>query len=211
METQAGLRRCVCPRGVAKQATFKRKEPEPPVISTESAEMFTEMLAVLEYFPSDGGARMLIASQIRGMCRDMAEAKWLITRTVTLYRKWPGLIELRQVYCSKYTHPLDGQSAIGVSEVYPDGIPSERIETAPSLQLAGSVSASPSITATVSDLAVKTDLNYALTNPRRPYVRQIPVERIPPITEERRREIQVEIDRVRNEMLDQKAREEIGL
>lgn len=211
METDAGLRRCVCARGIAKQESFKRKDPLPPVLTEDEASLFTEMCSGLDFFPSSGPARIPIASQIRSMCRDLTEAKWLVNRMVSLYRKWPGVIELRQVYCSKYTHPLDGQRAIGISDVYPDGIPSERIEEPPVLQLTGSVTASPSIAATVSGLAVKTNLSAALSTARPPRVREIPIERVVPITEERRRELQAEIDRVERELQDRKAREEIGL
>jgi hypothetical protein len=48
---------------------------------------------------------------------------WLIRRATALYNQWPGLSEIRAVYCSKF-RPRDGIEVN--SGVYLDGIPSER-------------------------------------------------------------------------------------
>ena len=112
METEAGLRRCVCPRGVAKTEAYKRKDPKPPVISTETSQIVcVEIMSALEFFPAAAGARAVIADEIASMCESSERAVWLAKRVIRLYSKWPGIPELRRVYCST-NHPLDAVQSI---------------------------------------------------------------------------------------------------
>ena len=208
METGPGLKRCDCPRGRALAAKAQKPEYRDPVISTEQATLCTEMMAGIPFFPPEEGARAVISNEIAAMCESDEQARWLATRMVRLYRKWPGAIEMRIVFCSTH-QPLDAIGAIGESEAYPDGIPSERPPEKTPPRLPGArehhlISGSPSVEATVHDLAVKTDMNRA-QGPAR--VRDIPVRRLS------------DADRITPEMIEaavlksreQRARQELGL
>jgi hypothetical protein len=195
METETGLKRCDCPRGIALAAKTKEPEYHEPVITTEQAMIYAEMMASIPFFPTEAGARAVIANEIASMCESLDRAEWLAVRMIRLYRKWPGVIELRIVFCSKY-QPLDALPEIGASEAYPDGVPSERPpEKAPAL-LRGRedvlISAAPSVEATVRDLAIKTDLKRYGAPAK---VRDIPVRQL------------TEADRITPEMI-RKAEEE---
>jgi hypothetical protein len=128
METEAGLKRCGCSDGQrAAAAEQRRLNPigEPPVISEEDVEVFVEMLASMNYFPPESGARIMIGDELRSMCRNPQEAFWLVRRMNRVYSRWPGIQEMRRLYCSAKI-PLDGVIDSSISEIYPDGIPSER-------------------------------------------------------------------------------------
>lgn len=79
-------------------------------------------LAMLKYFPASNEAVLAaLARLVVNMCRSEAEVEWLVDRmTSGLYSEWPGPLEMRAVYCSRYS-PKDGINAY--SQVYPDGIP----------------------------------------------------------------------------------------
>lgn len=106
-----------------------------PVLLADQAVVFVEMLAAIPYFSGEAGARLAICDELRSLCRGVKEAEWLVTRMRRLYSRWPGPQEMRRVYASKFL-PWDGVMPVGVSEVYPDGIPSER-ETSGAGQIAG--------------------------------------------------------------------------
>lgn len=80
-------------------------------------------LAMLKYFPADKEARTAIVEMVCGMASDEAQVDWLVRRVLALFNEWPGPQELRAVFCSKFA-PRDGINAC--SQVYLDGIPSER-------------------------------------------------------------------------------------
>lgn len=153
-------------------------------------------LALLKFFPSDPAARLAIARMLGEMAANEDQVRWLVRRmTSGLYNEWPGPRELRACFCSRF-RPRDGISIS--SEVYLDGIPSERPELpAPAMKAlpAGhSVSASPSIEAAVHNLAETIDIAGALRKSlaiakRRPP--QVPVVNVPP----ERRITQADIDR----------------
>lgn len=116
--TDAGAKRCSCVKPVD-------RTPKPPILTVEHAKFFTGMLAAIPYFPSEEGARTAIGDEIRSMCSSLGEAEWLVKRMIRLYERWPGPQEMRRVYGSKHI-PRDGVMPIGISEAYPDGIPSEK-------------------------------------------------------------------------------------
>jgi hypothetical protein len=209
METEAGLKRCDCSRGVALTAQAETPVYRAPVLSTEQTTIYTEMMAGIPFFPPEAGARSLISHELACICESAEQARWLAIRMVRLYRKWPGLIELRTVFCSKY-HPLDALPALGASEVYPDGIPSERGPAPEPKRLfgkpePGQISAAASIENTVRDLVELKDMNRAGVPPRR--VRDIPLRQLKPdeqITPEMIREAE-------EEYRAEKARQELAL
>jgi hypothetical protein len=135
-----------------------------PVITTELATLCTEIMAAIPFFPSETGARSAIANEVQAMCWDEDQALWLVTRMVRLYPRWPSIFEMRLVYCSKY-QPLDGENAIGGSEFYPDGIPSENPESEPRKLIAGAgepFTADVEFAETLIELATKTRLDSAM-------------------------------------------------
>lgn len=178
-QTETGLCRCVCAEGKRlseiDQARFENRS-EAPRITKETATMAVEMLAAIAFFPRESGARMLIAEEIRSMCRTSDEALWLVQRVSRLYDRWPGVREMRLVYCSKH-RPLDGYELIGGSETFPEGIPPEKQIEAPVLKAlpAGRVaSAAESVDGAVADIAKAKRMNLV----RPIQVRDIPI--LPP-------------------------------
>lgn len=79
-------------------------------------------LAIMKYFPGDVDARIGVAKQLACICATADQASWLVTRALALYAEWPGIHELRALYCSRF-RPLDGIEC--VSTVYGDGIPAD--------------------------------------------------------------------------------------
>jgi hypothetical protein len=177
--------------------------------------MFVEMLATLEFFPTEAGARIRVGDELRAICGSLEEVYWLVTRVTRLYRKWPGLQELRLVFCAKY-QPLDGLPALGISEAYPEGFPSERPPAPEPKRLTGKpapgeISAAASVEDTVRDLAEAKDLNRTGPPPR---VRDIPIRQLKPeerITPEmiRAAEEKFKAEKAARDL--QQAREDIGL
>ena len=176
-----GMTNCDCPRGRAFSDLIDRPYRE-SMVSTETATICMEMMAGINYFPTEEGSRAVVVKKIVGMCENDEQAKWLAIRMVRLYRKWPGVPELRLVFTSTHT-PLDGIAAIGESEIYPDGIPSERkAETKAPRLLAGKpepsrISGAPSLENTVRDLADAKNMNRI--GPLN-HVRDIPLRRLRP-------------------------------
>jgi hypothetical protein len=107
----------------------------PPVIPSAEATIFVEMMTGMAYFPSEEGFRMAVGDEIRSMCRSQQEALWLVTRLNRLYDRWPGIPEMRRVYCSSGRQPLDGVDCIGISPIYPEGIPVESVTRQAAIQI----------------------------------------------------------------------------
>ena len=78
----------------------------------------------LKYFPSDPAARLGIAEQLASMCADEDQIRWLVKTLPGLYNEWPGMREIRGLFCMKF-RPLDGIEAD--SEVYPEGLTREQL------------------------------------------------------------------------------------
>jgi hypothetical protein len=80
-------------------------------------------MAALKFFPGDPEVKATIAEIVMELANTREEAIWLGKRMVALFNEWPGPIEMRATFCSKY-RPRDGHEVN--STVYLDGIPSER-------------------------------------------------------------------------------------
>jgi hypothetical protein len=91
-------------------------------------------LTLLKYFPGDPGARIALVGMVCRMASDETQVRWLVDRMFRLYNEWPGHMELRACFCSKF-RPRDGVNAH--SEIYRDGIPSENGYDPTALQLPG--------------------------------------------------------------------------
>ena len=125
----SGARRCDCSKG-KQLATLDalRDEGAPivaPVVTEEQAKLAVAVMAAIPMFPADAIVRAVIGEEVRSLCADPGTAIWLAKRMVALYEKWPGPRELRRVYASRYI-PHDRIMPAGISEAYPEGIPSER-------------------------------------------------------------------------------------
>lgn len=162
----------------------------------------------MKFFPSEPDARIGIADEIAAMATDEEQVRWLVSRLPKLYREWPAMHEVRAVFCSKF-RPKDGIEVY--SETYADGIPSEReallaLPAAQPKQLpAGEpASASPSIAATIADLARAKDMNRIAAAPAE--VREIPVVKL---TDANRITPEM-IERAAQELREKRAKEEIN-
>jgi hypothetical protein len=145
--TERGAKRCNCNQPVDRSA-------KPPVLTEDEAAFFVAQLAAVPYFPAEPGARLAIGDELRSMANSATEADWLVKRMRRLYERWPGPNEMRRVYVSRHA-PRDGVMPIGISEAYPDGIPSERIEV-PSLKAlppGHAVSADPKLERAIAEAA----------------------------------------------------------
>ena len=76
----------------------------------------------MSWFPDGAGAKAALMGVLGKMCHDDASIVWLAETTAALHGKWPGLGEVRAIYCSRF-RPKDGIEIY--STVYPDGIPSQ--------------------------------------------------------------------------------------
>jgi hypothetical protein len=120
-----GMKRCDCARGLELSRRDLRPVPPPranPVLTAEEIAAAVEALSALPYFPAAEMARTMIGDAIGLLCRDGHACFELCREMIARYRQWPGVRELRIVYCALVGPPLSGedlQSAI--SEVYPDG------------------------------------------------------------------------------------------
>jgi len=206
MQTPNGLRRCSCDSGQRLAGIDQARldgHAEPPRISSQAATVIVEMLSSIPFFPKEGGARILIGEEIRSMCHDDEQGVWLAQRMARLYSQWPGVRELRAVYCSKH-RPLDGYELIGGTEAFPDGIPSEKlIPAAPmkALPPGREVSAADSLEDTVIDLAAAKNMRAVGTCK----VRDIPI--LPPGN----RITQADIDAAVEVSRQRVARQELGV
>lgn len=80
-------------------------------------------LSILRFFPNEPAARLAIVRMAGEMADNEEQVRWLVRRTLNLHNEWPGPLEFRAVFCSKF-RPRDGIEKH--SEIYPDGIPSEK-------------------------------------------------------------------------------------
>jgi hypothetical protein len=83
------------------------------------AELVAE-LTLLRFFPSDESARLAIVRMVGQMAETEEQVRWLVRRTLDLHNEWPGPLELRAVFCSRF-RPKDGKNAY--SEMFPGGFP----------------------------------------------------------------------------------------
>lgn len=124
-----GVERCNCERGRALAALdLIRREPPTlevePRITEEMAALGVSMLAVMKFFPTEEGARLVIGDELRSMCADGSQVLWLAKRMCQLFSEWPGLPSLRAVAWSKFI-PLDRRPAENEVQLFPDGVPPE--------------------------------------------------------------------------------------
>jgi hypothetical protein len=170
-----------------------------PVIVTK----LLRRLQILRFFPSDDDSIKGLLSLVNSLATDDDQVEWLVSRMLSgLYNEWPGPIELRAVFCTRFK-PKDGYSIAG-SLKYPgdEGIPGQLCGPEPKLPAlppGRKASADPNLEASICALAEVKDINR-VTRPRR--VPSIPVEN--QIT-------QADIDRAVAENRERRARRDLGL
>jgi hypothetical protein len=120
-----GLTRCHCPRGQALRMISNR--PAPPeraesVLTGDEISLAVEGLAAIPFFPSEESARTMIGDAIAALCADSRSCLELVRRMLVMYRKWPGVREMRICYCAMIGTPLSGDDLRSeVSVFYPEG------------------------------------------------------------------------------------------
>lgn len=117
------------------------------MISPNVLDMAVARIGLMPFFPQSDAARAVVALELAAMCGSDDQVNWLATRFTTLFKRWPGLAELRAVLCSKF-RPLDGVEANSVA--FPDGCPSEKPPVIPDYR---QISADPKIESFMRKLA----------------------------------------------------------
>lgn len=165
--TERGMRRCGCDRGQALRAASQPAVSYPPILRDAAIVSAVEALGDnLNFFPRNKAGRTLVGNELRSMVgrpggsheEALVMLRWLVTRMCQLYSgvKWPGIADLRMVYAAKYGTCLDAIRPAGSSKVYPRGIPSEAVVSAPhpvALPAGRAVSCDPNADAAVGRLA----------------------------------------------------------
>lgn len=80
-------------------------------------------LGLMAFFPGDPEVRAGLVPILLDMIETEEQLDWLVNRALRLYAKWPGVAELRALYCSRFK-PKDGMEAY--SEIYGENFPSDR-------------------------------------------------------------------------------------
>lgn len=118
-----GVERCDCPRGRSlydADANRGRKREDFPGVEPELAAMAVEQLAgLMTMVPSLDLARLAIAREISEFVCDPEGLAWLVREASRRYATWPGIREIRALYCAMFA-PRDG--VVVSSTIYEDGI-----------------------------------------------------------------------------------------
>jgi hypothetical protein len=99
-------------------------------------------MSIMRYFPADPDARDAIAAMIGEMATSDEQVIWLAARMIQCYSEWPGHMELRACFCSRYK-PADGVEAISQAyferEMPPEAPGGRKLATRESLRIQGFV------------------------------------------------------------------------
>ncbi len=80
-------------------------------------------LKLMQFFPGDEDACLALADDLAAMAANEEQIEWAVRRVRNLYSEWPGIHELRAVFCSRFK-PRDGINAY--SSKFIDGVPPEK-------------------------------------------------------------------------------------
>ncbi|HZF23988.1 MAG TPA: hypothetical protein VE030_11055 [Burkholderiales bacterium] len=97
-------------------------------LTPETAAAVVGKLALMAFFPSDPEVRAGLVAIFIEMVETDEQMEWLGSRAMRMFARWPGVAEIRALYCSRYK-PRDGLESY--SEIYPEGFPTERKEPEP--------------------------------------------------------------------------------
>lgn len=94
------------------------------MLSKEGINRAVSRIALMNFFPaSDPNARAVIIEEIISICESDAQAMWLARRMSQVFAEWPGLTEMRALFCKRF-RPADGLEV--TSQIFPSGFPSEQ-------------------------------------------------------------------------------------
>lgn len=121
-------------------------------LTPETAAAGVAKMALMAFFPGDPDIRAALVSVFMDMVETDEQLDWLVNRALRLYGKWPGVAEIRALYCSRWK-PKDGMETY--SSIYPEGIPSERKAPAPERDppRGGPVTADPDLNREIRQVA----------------------------------------------------------
>lgn len=97
-------------------------------LTPETAAAGVAKMALMAFFPGDPDIRAALVSVLMDTVETDEQLDWLVNRALRLYGKWPGVAEIRALYCSRWK-PKDGMETY--SAIYPEGIPSDRKRSQP--------------------------------------------------------------------------------
>ena len=89
-------------------------------LTPEVAADAVSKLALMAFFPGDSDTRGALIWALLQFVETEEQLDWLVERALQLYARWPGVGELRALYCSRFK-PRDGVEAY--SEIYQSGFP----------------------------------------------------------------------------------------
>jgi hypothetical protein len=95
-------------------------------LTPEAAAEAVSRFALMAFFPGDIDTRAALIWALLQFVEFEEQLDWLVERGLKSYSRWPGLGELRALYCSRF-RPKDGMEAY--SEVYQFGFPHESRQT----------------------------------------------------------------------------------
>jgi len=108
-------------------------------------------LKLMKFFPGDEDACLALADDLAAMATTEEQIEWTVRRVRNLYSEWPGIHEVRAVFCSRFK-PRDGINAYSAQFI--DGVPPERAvpEPAPRALPPGHVTADVELNAAVQEV-----------------------------------------------------------
>jgi len=91
-------------------------------LSADAATQAVSKFGLMAFFPGDPDTRSALVWALMQLVETEDQLDWLVSRALKLYPRWPGVGEIRALYCSRFK-PKDGVE--GYSEVYEGGFPHE--------------------------------------------------------------------------------------
>ena len=119
-------------------------------LTPETVSAAVAKLGLMAFFPSDPEVRVALVPILMDMIDTKEQLDWLTSRALKLYPRWPGVSDIRALYCSRYK-PKDGEEAY--SEIYQDGFPSERPAAAIPPKRATTTTADAEFAGKIKDMA----------------------------------------------------------
>jgi hypothetical protein len=175
------------------------------VLTSDEVSFAVESLASMPFFPAEEGARTMIGDALAALCSSGPACFELVRLLNVMFPKWPGVREMRILYCNLLGSPLSGDDLQSeISTFYPEGF--RPMVPAPAAALAlpegVKVTADRSLDTRLGLLAVVKDLD----RPRRRLLAAAGAPTNPdykPVT-------QADIDRAVDEAREKRARAELG-
>jgi hypothetical protein len=186
------------------------------LITGQAMKKLLANLSLIKQFPSGEDQQQALAEYIVKFAETDEQLDWLGERAVDLCREWPGAIELRGIFCSRFK-PKDGKSIIATA-FGEDGIAREKEEQRERERLPEGVKASvdPAIEETIVSLAKAKDIKRRapVAVPNFPVDAVPPEYRIPPTPQvvappPERRITQADVDREVQKLREKNARREL--